>query len=48
MGIKITVGKALFWGGITGLGITLVMFAIVLIYLKNKRRKIQVNLEKNY
>ena len=48
MGTKITVGKALFWGGITGLAISLVMLIIVLIYLRNKRKNMQANLEKKY
>jgi len=43
-----TVGKILFWGGIAGLAISFVMLIVVLIYLKNKRKKIQENLEKNY
>ncbi len=43
-----TVGKLLFWGGITGLVLSLILFVVVLFYLKNKRKKIQENLEKNY
>ena len=45
---KMTLGKALFWGGIAGLAASLVMLIIVLVYLKNKRKKILENLEKNY
>lgn len=43
-----TVGKVLFWGGITGLAVSLILFVVVLIYLRNQRKKIQQNLEKNY
>mgnify|MGYP007033928494 FL=1 len=43
-----TVGKLFFWGGITGFVLSLILFVVVLFYLKNKRKKIQENLEKNY
>lgn len=41
-------GKILFFGGIAGLAVSLVLLIIVLIYLKKERGKIQENLEKSY
>jgi len=42
------VGKILFFSGIAGLAVSIVIFIIILIYLKKERGKIQENLEKNY
>lgn len=41
-------GKILFIGGIAGLAVSLVLFVVVLVYLKKEKGKIQENLEKSY
>ena len=43
-----TAGEIMFQGGIAGLALSGLTLAIVLWYLRNRRRKIQENLEKNY
>lgn len=46
--MKMTVGGLLFYGGISGLVISVVLLAAVLVYLKGMRKKMQSNLDENY
>lgn len=41
-------GKILFFGGIVGLAVSLVLLVAVIIYLRKEKGKIQGNLEKSY
>lgn len=41
-------GKVLFWGGVTGMAVSLIVFIIILVYLRRERKKIQENQEKKY
>lgn len=41
-------GKMLFWGGVTGMAVSLAVLIIIIVYLKKERKKIQENQEQNY
>lgn len=43
-----TVGKAMFYGGIAGAIVSVLLLGVLLAYLKYRRKKIQENLEKKY
>lgn len=43
-----TVGKLLFYGGIIGLTVALLLFIFIFAILKNKKKNILKKLEENY
>ncbi len=43
-----TLGKLLFFGGIAGMAVAIILFVCIVLVLKSKKKKLQHRLEEKY